>query len=176
MAILLAIFVIGLPFFSVVNLTIRAFYSVKDTATPVKVAAIDFAVNLVLSLVLMRWLGVAGLVIASTTAIIVHTALLKLALARKIPEMTFASLGPTFFKILVAAAGMSVPVAAGWWGVRTVFHGRSADLVALVGLIPLGCIVYGALLGALRVEGREELRALLVKLGRRSGGSGAAAP
>ena len=46
MAVLLALFVIGMPFFSVVNLTVRAFYSVKDTATPVKVAVIDFTVNL----------------------------------------------------------------------------------------------------------------------------------
>ena len=58
---LVALFAIGMPFFSVVNLTVRAFYAVKDTATPVKVASIDFVVNLGLSLVLMRWLGVAGL-------------------------------------------------------------------------------------------------------------------
>src|SRR6185295_1349430 len=54
---LLAILVVGMPFFSMTNLTVRAFYSVKDTKTPVKVATIDFVVNLVLSLSLMHWLG-----------------------------------------------------------------------------------------------------------------------
>ncbi|MDE3084750.1 MAG: murein biosynthesis integral membrane protein MurJ, partial [Verrucomicrobiota bacterium] len=49
MALLLALFVIGMPFFSVVNLTVRAFYAMKDTATPVKIAMVDFVVNLVLS-------------------------------------------------------------------------------------------------------------------------------
>ena len=43
MALILALMVIGLPFFSVVNLTVRAFYAVKDTRTPVRVALIDFA-------------------------------------------------------------------------------------------------------------------------------------
>ena len=57
-----------MPFFSVVNLTVRAFYAVKDIATPVKVAAIDFCINVAMSLALMRWLGVAGLVLAGAAA------------------------------------------------------------------------------------------------------------
>lgn len=176
MASLLALFVIGMPFFSVNNLTIRAFYSVKDTATPVKVAAIDFVVNLGLSLVLMRSLGVAGLVIASTTAIIVHTVLLKLALARRIPEMTFASLGPAFGKILVATGGMSAVLAVAWWAVRVHVTGRLADVIAVVGLIPAGVAVYGALLWALRIEGREELTAFFARLGWRPGARSEAPP
>ena len=171
MAVLLALFVIGMPFFSVNNLTIRAFYSVKDTATPVKIATIDFVVNLVLSLLLMRWLGAAGLVIASTTAIIVHTVLLKRALGRRFPEMTFAPLGPSFGRILAATAGMSSVVAAAWWGVRMAVGGRLADLIAVVVLIPLGCAAYAGLLWALRIEGREELWETLRRLGRGRGGN-----
>jgi len=163
MAVLLALFVIGMPFFSVVNLTVRAFYSVKDTATPVKVAAIDFTVNLVLSLVLMQWLGAAGLVLASTTAIIVQTVLLKRALGRRLPEMSFAPLWPSFVKIVVATAVMSALVAAGWWGVRAAVVGRLADVIAVLGLIPLACVVYGGLLWVLKIEGREELQAMLVR-------------
>jgi putative peptidoglycan lipid II flippase len=166
MATLLALFVIGMPFFSVNNLTIRAFYSIKDTATPVKVAALDFTVNLVLSLLLMHWLGAAGLVIASTTAIIVHTVLLKRALGRRIPEMSFAPLVPTLGKIVAATAGMSAAAAAGWWGVRAVASGRLADLLAVGVVIPLACVVYGGLLWALRIEGRDELWAILLRFGR----------
>ncbi len=161
MAVLLTLFVIGMPFFSVVNLTVRAFYSLKDTRTPVRVAFIDFLVNLGLSLLLMRWLGVAGLVLASTTAIIVQLVLLKRALTRRIPEMRFAPLWPSLAKILLATAGMAGVVAAGWWGVGHVVTGRMADLVAVAGLIPAACAVYAALLWLLKIEGREELRELL---------------
>src|SRR5690606_20660624 len=49
---LLMLFAIGLPFFSVTSLTIRAFYSVKDTMTPVKVAAVSFVINIGLSFLL----------------------------------------------------------------------------------------------------------------------------
>jgi putative peptidoglycan lipid II flippase len=161
MALLLALFVIGMPFFSVVNLTVRAFYSVKDTATPVKIAAIDFLVNLALSLALMRWLGAAGLVLASTTAIIVQTVLLKRALTRRIPEMRFGSLRPSLVKIMIATAVMSAVVGAGWYGLGKISGGRTADVLAVVGLIPLGCAIYAALLWALKIDGREELKAML---------------
>jgi putative peptidoglycan lipid II flippase len=164
MAVLLALFVIGMPFFSVVNLTVRAFYSVKDTATPVKVALIDFTVNLVLSLLLMHWLGAAGLVLASTTAIIVQTLLLKRALTRRLPEMRFAPLGRSLGKIVLATAVMSALVGAGWFGLRQAVAGRAADLLAVLGLIPLACVIYGALLWWLKIEGREELQAMLARL------------
>jgi putative peptidoglycan lipid II flippase len=170
--VLLVLFVIGMPFFSVVNLTVRAFYSVKDTATPVKVALIDFTVNLVLSLVLMRWLGAAGLVLASTTAIIVQTLLLKRALTRRLPEMRFGPLWISLGKITVATAVMSALVGASWFGLRQAVAGRAADLLAVLVLIPLACAVYGVLLWMLKIEGREELQAMLAKV--RPGAGGAA--
>jgi putative peptidoglycan lipid II flippase len=157
---LLTLFVVGLPFFSVVNLTVRAFYAVKDTATPVKIAFVDFTINLALSLLLMRWLGAIGLVLASTIAIIVQTLLLQRALARKLPGMTFAPLWPSVGKVLAATLAMSVVVEAGWRGLEATGAGRRVDLVAVAGLIPLGAVVYVAALWALRIEGREELNAL----------------
>ena len=60
MALLLSIMVIGLPFFSVVNLTVRAFYAIKDTKTPVRVAMVDFLINITASLALIHWFGVVG--------------------------------------------------------------------------------------------------------------------
>lgn len=162
MAPLLALFAIGMPFFSMVNLTVRAFYAVKDTSTPVKVAVVDFVVNLGLSLALMRSMGAAGLVLASTTAIIVQTVLLKRALTRKLPEMQFAPLWPSVGKILVATLIMGIVVALGWAGLQAAGLGaRTRDGLALGGLIPLGAALYGWLLWLLRIEGREEFAALV---------------
>jgi putative peptidoglycan lipid II flippase len=164
MAPLLMLFVVGMPFFSIVNLTVRAFYSVKDTKTPVKVATVDFCVNLILSLVLMRWLGTVGLVLASTTAIIVQTVLLQRALARRLPELTFAPLWPSVGKVLLAALAMGGVVWAGReWAAGLALRPRAADALAVLGLIPVGAAVYGAALWSLRIEGREELTALLRK-------------
>lgn len=115
MAGLLQLFVVGMPFFSVVNLTVRAFFALKDTRTPVRIAMVDFIVNLGLSLALMHWLGARGLVMASTTAIVVQALLLKRSLTRRRPEITFAPLLPTVTKVLLATLVMGLVVSAGWW-------------------------------------------------------------
>ncbi len=165
MAPILALFAIGLPFFSVVNLTVRAFYALKDTKTPVRIALVDFIINLVLSLVLMRRLGAAGLVLASTTAIIVQTLLLKRALTRKLPEMEFAPLWPSVGKVLLATLVMGLGVAGGWhWLQGAGFGDRMTDLLALVGLIPLGVALYGVVLWTLKIEGRDDLAAIFTRL------------
>jgi putative peptidoglycan lipid II flippase len=178
---LLALFVVGMPFFSVVNLTVRAFYAVKDTATPVKVAVVDFIINLVLSVSLMHWLGAAGLVIASTTAIIVQMVLLQRALARRLPGMTLAPLWPSLVKVLAGTLAMGMTVWAGWQLVGSIsgdihlvrFKVHVADLAAVLGLIPLGVLAYGATLWLLRIEGRDELAAVLARVvGRRKAPGG----
>ncbi|HTJ77465.1 MAG TPA: murein biosynthesis integral membrane protein MurJ [Rariglobus sp.] len=169
MAPLLTLFAVGMPFFSVVNLTVRAFYAVKDTMTPVKVGVVDFAVNVGLSLILREWLGVMGLVLASTLAIVVQMVLLQRSLVRRLPGMTLTPLWPSIAKVLAGSLVMGVTVWAGWhwlhdWPVvvsigRVTLHG--ADLVAVFGLIPAGVLAYAVVLWALRIEGRDEFRALL---------------
>lgn len=161
---LVTLFAVGLPFFSITNLTVRAFYALKDTATPVKIAGIDFIVNLALSLVLMRRLGTAGLVLASTAAIVVQTLLLQRALVRRLPDLSFAPLWPTVAKIVVATLSMGVMVWGGWQMIEdNVLRPRLADALAVFGLIPLAVLWYGWLLWELRVEGREEITAWLRK-------------
>ncbi len=170
MAGLLVLFAVGMPFFSVVNLTVRAFYAVKDTMTPVRIAVVDFIVNLVLSLSLRHWLGATGLVLASTTAIIVQTLLLTRALTRKLPEMRFAPLWPTVGKIVMAALVMGLVVGGAWHGLQGAGFGpRLRDVLALVVLIPLGAGSYALLLWLLKIEGREEFTVLANRFLKRKG-------
>ena len=57
-----------------------------------------------------------------------------------------------------------------WLVLRGVWPGsRGADLAAIGGLIPLGVAVYAGTLWALRVEGREDLAAMLAKVRGRFG-------
>jgi putative peptidoglycan lipid II flippase len=161
MALMLSIMVIGLPFFSVVNLTVRAFYAIKDTKTPVRVALVDFVINITATLILIRWFGIIGIVLASTTAIIAQTFLLGRALVRRLPDMHFAPLVPSLAKVMGATAAMAVVVGAGWRAIEGV-HGASA--IAVFGLIPLGIATYGIVLWTLRIEGRSELEAMLARM------------
>jgi putative peptidoglycan lipid II flippase len=162
---LLAMFVVGMPFFSVVNLTIRVFYAMKDLATPVRVATVDFFVNLVLSVILMRRYGALGLVASSTLAIIIQMILLQRALMRKEAAMSLRPLLRSVLKILVGAAVMGAGVKLGWlWLESRGLTHRVQDVLAVFVLIPAGVTVYGIVLWLVRIEGRDDLAALTRKI------------
>jgi putative peptidoglycan lipid II flippase len=165
MAPLLMLFAVGLPFFSIVSLTIRAFYALDDTRTPVLGAAASFVVNIGLAWGLKDRLGAPGLVLASTAAIIVQTVLLQQWLERRLPELRFGTLWPGVLKVLAATAAMGLLVWAGWRGLSVVgLGGVWRDLVAVGGLIPVAVAVYALLLWMLKIEGREEFAAMFARL------------
>ncbi len=165
MALLLSLMVIGLPFFSVVNLTVRAFYAVKDTKTPVRVALIDFGINIGVTLLLIHWLGVVGIVVASTTAIIAQTFLLGRALVRRLPEMHLSPLIPSVGKVAGGTALMAIVVAGGLRLLPLLgLQARGTDLVSVAVLVPLAVGAYGLSLWLMRIEGRDDLEAILIRL------------
>ena len=164
----LAVFALGLPFFSFVNMVLRAFYAQKDTRTPVHAAAISFAVNVVLSLLLMRPWGTVGLALASNVAIVVQAVYLQLHLTRMRAGFAFHHLARDLVKVLGAAAAMGLAVMGGWWLCRQNLPAtRLTDLGALVGLIGGGAAFYAGLLWLMRIEGRDDLAAILAGIRRR---------
>jgi putative peptidoglycan lipid II flippase len=64
----LAAYAAGLPAFVLIKVLAPAFFARHDTATPVKVAVVAMVVNLLLTLVLMRFLAHVGIALATTMA------------------------------------------------------------------------------------------------------------
>lgn len=167
---LLMLFAVGLPFFSIVSLTVRAFYALQDTRAPVISAAVSFVVNIGLAWFLKDRLGAPGLVLASTAAIIVQTVLLQQWLERRLPELRFGLLWPSVLKVTAAMVGMSFVVWIGWRALSVAeLPAFWRDFAALGALIPLAVGVYALLLWLLKIEGREEFSMLWQKLRRRIG-------
>ena len=169
----LAVYAAGLPVFAFVNLVLRAFYAQKDTVTPVRAALLSFGVNLFLSIVLMGPGGTVGLAVAGNVAIVVQAWYLQRALASKHDGLRFHHLARDLVKVILASVIMGIVVAVGWWGwLRTVGASRATDAVALLVLIAVGVTVYIALMWALKIEGREDVAAIIAKArNRRSGGA-----
>jgi len=164
----LAVYALGLPFFSFVNLALRAFYAQKDTTTPVRAAIMSFVVNLALSFALMGPLSIVGLAVAGNVAIIAQAWYLQVKLARKTPQLAFHHLLGDLGKIALASVIMGLVVAAGWWGsAHFLIHTKWIDAASVAFLVVAGVFVYGSALWLLRIKGREELRTLLAqKIGR----------
>lgn len=166
----LAVYALGLPFLSFVTVALRGFYAVRDTKTPVRAAGWSFLINLVLSLVLMRWFSTVGLAVAGTLAVGVQAVYLQTYLQRRLPGLGFTPLLPNLGKILLASIVMGFAVWVGWrWLGGGSLSGKTTDLLAVVGLIPVGAAVYGGLLWGLKIEGRAELELIFQKLCGRNG-------
>lgn len=160
----LAVYALGLPLFSFVNLALRAFYAQKDTQTPVKAAVLSFVVNVVLSFALMGPLSIVGLALAGNVAIVVQAVYLQLKLARRTPQLAFHHLLGDLGKIVAASTVMGLVVGAGWWWAGRMFAvSKLTDGIAIAVLVVAGVAVYGALLWTLRIEGRDEVAKLLNK-------------
>jgi len=160
----LAVYALGLPFFSFVNLALKAFYARKDTVTPVRAALLSFVINIGLSLALMRPLGTVGLAVAGNVAIVAQAWFLQRQLAAGFEGLRFAHLVRDLMKIVGASLVMGLAVAGGWWSwSHFLSESKTADVLGLAVLIALGVMLYGGLLWALRIEGREELAALFNK-------------
>ena len=76
----------GLVAFSTVNILARAFFALGDTKTPMQISIACFAVNLVLSALLVVPLRQGGLGIANTITSVCNAGLLLYALRRKAGE------------------------------------------------------------------------------------------
>jgi len=162
---ILAVYALGLPFLSFTSVALRGFYALKDTATPVRAAAVSFVTNLFLSILLMHWFSTVGLALASNLAVLVQAWFLQTRLSRKLEGLSFAPLLPNLGKIFVASVLMGAVV---WGGARFVNHlslaPKAKDLVLVLGLIPVAAGSYAGLLWLLRIEGREDLELIIAKL------------
>lgn len=166
----LVVYALGLPVFSFVNIVLRAFYAQKDTRTPVHAALLSFVVNIALSVVLMRSLGTVGLALASNVAIIVQAVYLQTHLARKHEGLGFHHVLGDVAKVAVASAVMGAVVWGAWWAWSHYVPTTKGYLTLGIVLTVLGGAgFYAALVWALKIEGRDDLRPLLEKLRGRRG-------
>lgn len=161
----LAVYALGLPFLSFTSLALRGFYAVKDMRTPVRAAALSFVVNVVLSVVLMRWLSTVGLALASNIAVVVQAWYLQTHIGRRLPQLGFGTQWRSLAKILIATAVMSAALWGGNHALRMYAPSvRVYDWLALAVLIPGAAGAYFVLALLLRIEGLEEVRALARRL------------
>ena len=149
----LAFFAFGLAAHSLLEVVTRAFYALHDTWTPVKIGLAAMAVNLALSLLLLRPLSFGGLALANTVATTLE-ALALLVLIR--PRL--AGLGA---RRLAGSLGRTLPGAAAMIAALLVYLAATPTLAPLwraSGGILLGAAVYGLFAVWL---GREDVGTLL---------------
>jgi len=136
-----------------VRVVTASFYSMQDTRTPVKVALVALAVNVIFSIFLMKPMKHSGLALANSLASMVNFTLLFLFLRRKLQGIDSRRILYSFLKTIFASLLMGI---AGWsliHGKQWQIHGGTfIKVFYLSGTIALSVIMYILLSYILRNE------------------------
>jgi putative peptidoglycan lipid II flippase len=111
-AMVLGIFLLGLPAHALNVILARAFYSGKDTITPVSVAVASVVVNVVVSLLTVQSLGLAGLALGIVVGAWFEAATLTWLLARRHAAVTVMPVVRAGAASLAGALGAGLAAAA----------------------------------------------------------------
>lgn len=142
-------YAIGLSGFVLRDIITKAFYSLNDSKTPMINGGIALAIGIVANLILVRFMGVGGLALATSISGIVGTLLLLWSLRRKIGRIGLSSMLITFAKTLAASIAMG-------FGVRFLFEGMFSAtqnlFLSVSCAVAAGILIYGVLVFLLRVK------------------------
>ncbi len=149
---------VGLWAFGGVRIIVSAFYSLKDTTTPVISATIAVVANILFSLVLMSHLGAAGLALATALAAMVNGGILVAVLNRRLG-------GVDWFSVLRSAGRVGIGcvpiIAACWWVAEAQIWARPDDWIAKSAMLFVGIgLSVGGYLGVHALFQSEELGVL----------------
>ncbi|RLC81777.1 MAG: murein biosynthesis integral membrane protein MurJ [Chloroflexi bacterium] len=141
----LQFYALGLFAHSVVEVTVRVFYALHDTLTPVKVGLGAMGLNIALSLALLRifrligWEPFGGLALANSLATIVEMTLLLLLLEKRIKGF-----GGGLAEAIGRMAFSSLAMGIGLWIVDGYLR-RGGTWVEGLGGIATGLLLYSAI-------------------------------
>ncbi|MDR2191330.1 MAG: murein biosynthesis integral membrane protein MurJ [Endomicrobium sp.] len=94
---------LGLPSYAMAKIFANAFYSFQDTKTPVKAAAYSMLLHVVLCVVLMRFLDVGGLALATALASYFNLLLLIFWLKKRLGKIGLTKMFFSFAKSFAAS-------------------------------------------------------------------------
>lgn len=167
-SIALVMYSIGLIGFGLREILRRVFYSFKDTKTPVINGVLSMVINIVLNLILVKYMGHAGLALATSISSIICIFLLFISLNKKIGYFGQDKILKTMIKSLIASVVMGIVTYyfSNIIGsiIKIGFLGR---VMSLIGSIGIGALVYGVIMIILKVEEIGDL-INIIKKGKKS--------
>jgi putative peptidoglycan lipid II flippase len=144
----LGVFLLGLPAHALNVMLARAFYSARDTATPVAVAVASVGVNVVISLATVERLGLAGLALGIAVGAWFEAIVLTLLLGRRRVALDTRAVvragSAALAGSLVAAAAAFVTLVAidGVAPPQPIGHGIVGSLIRVVAAGAVSGLVY----------------------------------
>lgn len=141
----------------------RTFYSLHDTKTPMINGSIGVMLNIILNIILSRYLGIGGLALATSIAASFTTITLFISLRKKIGPFGMKRVSISFLKILFASSIMGVFAKLSF----KYFTGTLSQNVSLAIAIGVGAVSYFIMIYFMKIDDVDVIiSAVKMKLGR----------
>jgi len=144
---------IGMIGYGLREILSRAFYSLQDTKTPMINATIAVAMNIVLNLILSRFLGIGGLALATSISAMFCTGLLFVSLRKKIGPFGIKNIVISFIKIMVSSLVMGVVTKFIYDLLLSYFSGNLSLIISIC----IGALVYFVIIFFIRIDEVDSL-------------------
>lgn len=153
---------IGLVATSVKLLITRVYYSLQDTKTPVINGAITVVFNIVLNIILVRYMAHLGLALATSISSIIGMFLLLYGLKRKIGPLGITHSINVFIKTSLASMIMGVVTYLTYQGIYKLLGvSKLYNLISLIASVGIGAVLYVILCYLFKVD---EIRDIITKV------------
>lgn len=139
---------IGMVGFGLRDILSRAFYSMQDTKTPMINAAIGMILNIILNIILSKYMGIGGLALATSIAATLTTVLLFISLRKKIGPFGMKQISISFLKILFASLIMGI-LAKLCFDKLTAILSQNLSLFMAIGI---GAVSYFVIIYFMKIE------------------------
>lgn len=139
---------IGMIGFGLRTTLTKAFYSLQDTKTPMINSSIAMILNIILNIILSKYMGISGLALATSIAAIFAMVLMFISLRTKIGPFGMKQISISFLKILFASLVMGLIS-------KLSFNYLTASLsqnLSLLLAIAVGAISYFVIIYFMKIE------------------------
>lgn len=163
-AIALYFYTFGLVGFLLRDVLSRAFYAIKDTKTAMINGSVAVVLNIVLSIILVRYIGLGGLALGTSLSALIGTGLLAFSLAKKIGGFGQGNILTTLGKVTAPSAVMGISVHYMYQLLMNTFQSNTLSVLAVV---IFGVLVYAGMLKFMKIEEVDTIAKMLISKLRR---------
>ena len=157
-AIALSFYSIGMLAFSLRDILNKVFYSLKDTKTPMINGTISMIINIILNVILIKFMGYGGLAFATSLSAIICIILLLLSLKNKIEYFGQDKILITIIKCTISAVVMGIVTKISYEFISNIIlEGMAYEIIGLLSAIVVGILVYLSMIMILKVEETYEI-------------------
>jgi len=164
----LVCYTVGLFAMATLRLIISTFYALKDTKTPLKIGIFVVIFNIILDLILVRYLAHAGIALATSIAAMIHLIILGVALHRKVNGIFSGALFSFFWKICMASflMGLSCWLVSHYFDSMLDLNVKIVQFAQVIISVTLGLMIYyfsGIILGISEFRNARQIIRKIIK-------------